>query len=164
MVIAVQIAHLLGHARLAVNQIVGQQYRERLIIHRRLRAQHGMAKAERFGLANVDAVDVDRQHAAQLFQHTQFALGFQFDLKLIRFIEMIGDGTFAASNNENQVGDTRRGSFFRRILNQRLIDDRQHFLGIGLGCRQKAGAETGGGKNSFRDAFHYVLSPCEISS
>ena len=31
------------------------------------------------------------------------------------------------------------------VLDGRLVDDRQHLLGLGLGGRQEAGAEAGGG-------------------
>ena len=46
--------------------------------------------------------------------------------------------------------------FFDDVLNQGLVDQRKHFLGLGFGRRKKPGAETGGGKNSFADSHHYL--------
>ena len=123
-----------------------------------------MTEAKRFGLADIDAIDVDRQHAAQLFQHAQLALGFQFDFQFVRLVEMVGDGTLAAANDEDQIGNTRCRRLLRRILNQGLVDNGQHFLRIGLGRRKKTSAESCGGKNRFGYAFHCVLSPCWINS
>jgi UTP-glucose-1-phosphate uridylyltransferase len=41
--------------------------------------------------------------------------------------------------------------FVHRILDQRAIDDRQHFLGDRLGRRQEAGAEPRDGEDGFLD-------------
>ena len=44
--------------------------------------------------------------------------------------------------------------FFNRILNQRLVDDGQHFLGAGLGGRQKTRAHTRDRKYGFSYFLH----------
>ena len=41
--------------------------------------------------------------------------------------------------------------FLDAVLNDRLVDERQHFLRLRLGGRQEAGAEAGGGKDGFAD-------------
>ena len=41
-------------------------------------------------------------------------------------------------NSLAQDFDARGDCFFRSVLNERLIDDRQHLLGIGLGGRKEA--------------------------
>jgi hypothetical protein len=43
------------------------------------------------------------------------------------------------------------------MLDQRPVDDRQHFLWHGLCGRQEPGAETGHGEDGFADGFHAVL-------
>ena len=44
--------------------------------------------------------------------------------------------------------------FFDAVLDDRLVDQRQHFLGLRLGGGQEAGAETGGGEDGFADGRH----------
>ena len=39
-----------------------------------------------------------------------------------------------------------------RVLDDRLVDQRQHLLGLRLGRRQEAGAPAGGGEDGFSDA------------
>ena len=46
---------------------------------------------------------------------------------------MVFDAAFAATGDENHFGDTGLHRFFNGILNQRLVDHAQHFLGAGFG-------------------------------
>ena len=41
--------------------------------------------------------------------------------------------------------------FFDAVLDDRLVDERQHFFRLRLGGRQEPGAETGGGEDGFAD-------------
>ena len=40
---------------------------------------------------------------------------------------------------------------FDAVLDDRLVDQRQHFLRLRLGGRQETGAEAGGGEDGFAD-------------
>ena len=73
------------------------------------------------------------------------------DLELDRHVEVILDRVLAAAGDEDDVVDARRDRFFDAVLNDRLVDERQHFLGLRLGGRKEAGAETGGGEDGFAD-------------
>ncbi len=64
-------------------------------------------------------------------------LGFQF----VGGVEMVLDGTFVATCHKYHVADPGGICFLDRVLDERLIDHRQHFLGLGLGRRKKAGAQ-----------------------
>ena len=44
--------------------------------------------------------------------------------------------------------------FLDAVLDDRLVDERQHFFRLRLGGGEKAGAETGGGKDGFSDGSH----------
>ena len=70
-------------------------------------------------------------------------------LELDRDVEVILDGVLAAAGDEDDVVDARGDRFFDAVLDDRLVDERQHFLGLRLGRRQEAGAEAGGGKDGF---------------
>ena len=66
---------------------------------------------------------------------------------------MILDGPLVAPGDENQVRDAGGHGFFHRVLDQGLVDDGQHFLGIALvagrkrcPCRQR--------ENGFTDGTH----------
>ena len=81
------------------------------------------------------------------------SVGFQ----LVGLVEMILDRALVAPGDEHHVGDARRHRFFHRILDQRLVHDRQHLLGGGLGGRQEAAAHAGYRKYGFRDFFHFII-------
>lgn len=67
---------------------------------------------------------------------------------------MVFDGPLVATGNENQVGDAGGHGFFDGVLDQRLVDDGQHFLGHRLGGGQEARAHAGDGENGFTDGTH----------
>ena len=52
----------------------------------------------------------------------------------------------------------RGHGFFDAVLNDGLVDEREHFLGLGFGGGQEARAEAGGGENGFAD-FHGMRRP-----
>ena len=64
---------------------------------------------------------------------------------------MVLDGALAAAGDEDHVGDARGDRLLHRVLDERLVDDRQHLLRRGLGRRQEARAEAGDGKDGLGD-------------
>ena len=58
-------------------------------------------------------------------------------------IEMVLNCTLRCTRNEHQLRRTRSDRLFYRVLDERLIDDRQHFLRTCLGGRQESGSTTG---------------------
>jgi hypothetical protein len=69
-------------------------------------------------------------------------------------IEMIFDRAFAASGDKDEMFNTRRARFFNNMLNDRLIDDRQHFFRDRFRGGQKPRAETSDGEDGLADWFH----------
>ena len=65
---------------------------------------------------------------------------------------MILDRVLAAAGDEDDVVDARRDRFLDAVLNDRLVDERKHFLGLSFCRRQEAGTETGGGEDGFANA------------
>ena len=57
-------------------------------------------------------------------------------------VEVILQRGFAAAGHEHDVLDAGGQRLFDRVLDQRLVDDRQHFLGYRLGRRQEPGAQA----------------------
>src|SRR3546814_1941741 len=67
---------------------------------------------------------------------------------------MILDRALAAPGDEDHLLDPRFARLVDGILDQRPVDDGQHFLGDRLGGRKEPGAETGDGKDGFADRLH----------
>jgi hypothetical protein len=63
----------------------------------------------------------------------------------------------ASAGHENHFRNARCYGFLDRILNKRLIDDRQHFLRTRLGSRQETSAKPGNRKYGFGDFQHRAL-------
>jgi hypothetical protein len=53
---------------------------------------------------------------------------------------MVFDRGLAAAGDEDELGNAGRLRLFHRVLDQRLVHHRQHFLRHRLGRRQKPGA------------------------
>ena len=73
----------------------------------------------------------------------------QFVFELVSGVEVIFNGPFTAASDKNHVAYAGRIGFFYRVLNQRLVHHRQHFLGLGFGGGQKACAQSGNRENCF---------------
>src|SRR5690348_15817262 len=117
-----------------------------------------MPEPERLGLADVDAVDSGRRRRLHLLEQRLLVAQQKLGFELIRLVEMILDRPLVAPGDEDHVGDAGGGSILHRILNQRLVDDRQHFLRARLRHREEPGAEPGYRKNGLRDPLHVVAS------
>ena len=75
-----------------------------------------------------------------------------FQLELA--VEMILDDALVAAGDEDEMLDAGLARLVDDVLDQRPVDDRQHFLRHGLGRGQEPGAEAGDGKNGFADGVH----------
>ena len=72
----------------------------------------------------------------------------QRGLQLERDVEMFDQRGLAAAGDHAELLDAGGPRFLDRVLDQRLVDDRQHFLGHRLGGGQEPGAQAGDGQNS----------------
>jgi hypothetical protein len=72
-------------------------------------------------------------------------------LELVADIEMIGDRALAAARDQGAGGHTRLDRLLDAVLHERLVDDRQHFLGHALGGGQESGAVAGDGEHALAD-------------
>jgi hypothetical protein len=146
----------LRHAAIARvgDQIVREDDGEGLVADHGARAEHRVAEPEGHRLAHGDAGDSAGKHLLNLGQLLRLAAGFELALELRRAVEVILDGTLGAAGDEYQLGDTRRDGFLGGVLNERLVDDRQHLLGGHLGGRQEARAEARDGENGLANSGH----------
>src|SRR5215472_5712956 len=140
------LGHLLHHRNFRVDKVVGEQHGERLAADYRFGTEHRVTQTQRLGLADVDEVDAARQHGVYRLEQLGLAARSKLGLQLVGLVEMILDGALVAARDEDHVGDAGRGGLLHRILDQRLVDHRQHFLGACFRYRQKPAAEAGDGK------------------
>ena len=80
-------------------------------------------------------------------------------LELELLVEVVLDDALVATGDEDEVLDPGFARLVDRVLDQRPVDDRQHFLGHGLGGRQEAGAETRNRKHGSPNALSQVDAP-----
>lgn len=137
-----------------MQQIVSQNHGERAVAHQFLGAQHRVTQTERFGLTHIEAIDIGRLDAAHEVEQLLFVARFEFRFDLVGLVEMIFDSALAAARHEDHFGDAGGNRFFNGVLDQRLVNDRQHFLGTCFGSRQKSCPEARYGKHGFGDFQH----------
>ena len=147
----VAVPHLGQHRHARVDQVVGQVHEKWLVADHGMRAQHGMAEAERRGLADVDAGRVGGQDAPQQVDEILLTLLRERRLQLRVGVEMVFDGALGTAGDEHQQSRTRGQRFLRRVLDEGLVDDRQHLLRARLGGGKEARAASGDGKHRKAD-------------
>ena len=132
---------LFDRRRIRIDHIVAQDHRERLVADQLARDEHRVAEAERLALADVREINQigDLPHFGELLP---LAARLEKRFELDRHVEMILDGVLAAPRDQNDVVDAGGDGLFDAVLNDRLVDERQHLLGLRLGGRQKPRARV----------------------
>jgi hypothetical protein len=125
----------------ADHQIIGEQDRERLVADEMASAPDRMAEAKRSLLPGIGDLAGGRDRGLELVEQFVLAALAQGRLDLEGGVEMILDRVLGAPGHEIELVDAGGLGLFHRILDQRLVDDRQHLFRHRLGRRQKAGAE-----------------------
>jgi len=150
--------HLLEARHLRVDDVVGQDNGEGLVVDQFLCHQDGVAEAERLGLARVgDAGQVvDRVDDVE---QRLFMFGFEVGFEFGAGVEVVLHGGLAAAGDDDDLGAAGGDGLLDAVLDQRLVDEAEHLLGHGLGGREEARAQAGGGKDGFADFLggHGVL-------
>jgi hypothetical protein len=103
-------------------------------------------------LAHIGANHIVWLHRPHQLQQFFFVSTFEFCFKFVGSIEVIFNGTLASSRYKNHVPHTRRIGFFYGVLNERLVDHRQHLFGRCFGGRQKSCSQSSHWKDGFANA------------
>jgi hypothetical protein len=101
-----------------------------------------MSQTQRSRLADINARGIAWQHAAHQFGQVVLALLIEQLLERLVGIEVILDRTLGSTGDEHQPPGTGGAGLIHRILDQRLVDDRQHLFRAGLGGRQEPRAAS----------------------
>src|SRR5690606_7774406 len=134
--------HALQQLVAGVDHVVAEQHRERLVADVLARAVHGVPEPARLTLAHV----VHDGEVAGLLDGPQafgVALGAQRLLQFVRPVEVVLDGPLAAAGDHEDVVEAGVDRLLDDVLDRRLVDDGQHFLGCRLGGGQESGTEPG---------------------
>ena len=101
-----------------------------------------MTEPEWLGLPDVDTTAAVGEHCLHHVEQLLLSLQLQLGLQLVCLVEVVLNGALIAPCDEDHFSDARCGRFLDRVLDQRLVDDREHFLGTRLGHGQKTAAEA----------------------
>ena len=145
--------HLLEAARRVQHQLVRQHHRERLVADDVARAPHRVAEAERRLLPGETHGAGFGLVARQDLHLGLLAARGERGVEFVHPVEMVLDHALVAAGDEDEMFDAGFLGLVDHILDQRLVDDGQHFLRHRLGGGQDAGAEAGDRENGFAD-FH----------
>ena len=139
------------HGRSADDDVVGQDHRERLVADEVLGHQDRVAEPELLLLADVRHLGqvADRP---DLPEHLDVALLLEQVLELVGEVEVVLDRPLLAGGDDDDLLDPGRDGLLDRVLDDRLVDEGQHLLGLGLGGREETSAPTGGGEDSLANA------------
>ena len=133
------------------DHVVRQDDRERLVADQLLGHQHGVPEAQLLLLADV----ADLDHVADLAdapEHLDVALGLEQVLQLVAVVEVVLDRPLLAAGDDDDLLDAGSDGLLDRVLDDGLVDERQHLLGLRLGGGQEAGPPPGGREDGFADA------------
>ena len=133
-----------------------------LAVERVPRDQHRVAKAERLALSHVSEVDHVRD-LADLGELFTLATRLQERFELDRHVEMILDGVLAPARDEDDIRDTGGDCLFDAVLNDWLVDEREHLLRLRLGRRKETGTQAGNGKDGLADGRIHARMVAEVS-
>ena len=145
--------HLLQAARRVQHQLVRQHHRERLVADDVAGAPYRVAEAERRLLPGKTRGAGCGLVARQNFLLGRLAARGQRGVEFEHPVEMILDHALVAAGDKDKMLDAGFLGLIHHILDQRPVDDGQHFLRHRLGGGQDAGAEAGDGEDGFAD-FH----------
>ena len=154
--------HLLQAARRVQHQFVRQHHRKRLVADDVARAPHRVAKTERRLLAcKARGAGCGLVRGQNLLLGLLVATRGQRGVEFEHPVEMVLDHALVAAGDEHEMLDAGLPGLVDHVLDQRLVDDGQHFLRHRLGGGQDAGAEAGDREDGFADFHGYVGKPWE---
>ena len=157
--LVVEFDHVLQAAAARHGDHVGQEQREGLFADEFARAPYGMAEAQRLLLPGKAGLTGQRLQALQLRQLVVFAALRQRVVQFELNVEMVFDDRLVAAGHEDEMLYAGFPRLVDDVLDDRSVDDRQHFFRDRLGGGEETRAETGDWKDCFADFFHAVNYP-----
>lgn len=138
------------------NNIVAKEHGNRLVdADKRCGGENSMAIT--FGGVLADKGEFcEATDFLNCLEFLEFLFLFQAVLKFEVAVKMILQRTLADGGHENNFFDACGNSLFHNVLNDRLVDDRQHFLRLRLGGGEEPRAHAGNGDDRFANLHSKV--------
>ena len=114
-----------------------------------------MPEAERFSLPDIREVD-QVGDLADFVELLALAARLEKRFQLHRSIEVVLDRVLAAAGHQDDVVHAGRDRFLDAVLDDRLVDERQHLFGLCFGGRQEPRAEARGGEDGLADGVAHA--------
>src|SRR5205823_3051094 len=92
-------------------------------------------------------------------QQVLFSLLFQDFFQLEADVEMVFNRSLATTRDHDDLVAARGHCLLNAVLNDRLVYQRQHLLGLSFGRGQKSSSQSGCWENGFAD-IHHSYWPC----
>ena len=133
-----------------VDDFVAENDGKGFVADQPLGAEDRMAESQSFRLPDVTEVRKggDVPHLAQ---ELRFAAALEVFFQFDGAVEMVFDRAFPASCDDDNVFDAGGDRFFHCILNERFIDQRQHFFRRRFRRGKEARTQACGGNHGFAD-------------
>ena len=145
----------LGHARLfSIYQIVRENNPKRLRTNDWHCTKNSMTESQSLWLTNINALHTFRHDATNKLEKLILTLLFKLTFKFSIKVKMILNGTLVATGHKNHLGYAGSCSFSYGILNQRHVNNREHFLRHSLSGRKETRTHTINRENNFANGFH----------
>ena len=152
--------HLLQRRRRGIDHVIAEDHGKRLGAYQVARDEHGVAEPEGLALAHVGKVDEIR-NLANLRQELRLAARLEKGLELDRDVEVILDRVLSPPGHEDDVRHAGGHGFLDAVLNDRLVDQRQHLFGLRFGGRKKASTQTCSGEDGFANRVSHGWTPIQ---
>ena len=133
------------------HDVVREDDREGLMADHLLGHQHRMTEAELLLLAHVAHLGhvADLAHTSQ---HLDITARFEQRFELETVVEVILDGPLLAARDDDDLLDAGSDGLLDRVLDDGLVDERQHLLGLCLRGGQEACPPARGGEDCLANA------------
>src|SRR5262249_5529963 len=92
-------------------------------------------------------------------EHLFLASRLEQMLQLEADIEVIFYRRLASSGDDDDIRHPGVHHLFDAVLDERLVDKRQHFFWLGLGSGQESSAEAGGREHGFTNLGYHASNP-----
>ena len=116
-----------------------------------------MAQAQRLFLAHI-ADAGQRRDAARYCEQFFLAATFEGRIQLEAVVEVVFHCALATAGNNDDVLDAGGNGLFDAVLDDRFVDQRQHFFGYDFCGRQKTRAEAACREDRFSNFLAHLVS------
>ena len=140
------------------HQHVAEHDEERLVVGERSAAEHRVAQAPRLLLAHVEDLGESRRCRARVASSASLPVASSSASSSTQRSKWSSIARFPRPVTMRMSVDAAGDGFLDDVLDDRLVDDRQHLFGLRLGERQEPRAQTSAGMIAFIASLRYIVA------